>query len=82
MDIVITNSALRKFLETPADIDTLSKNISLCGPTFDRVKQIENDSIFEIEISFQESLLEKIYSNGMVRMMSQIKFLMENIKLT
>lgn len=49
MDIKITNSSLRKFLETPADIDTLSENISLCGPTFDRIHKIDNDYIFEIE---------------------------------
>ncbi len=50
MDIIITESSLRRFLETPADVETLSKNISLCGPTFDRVKKVENDHVFEIEV--------------------------------
>lgn len=50
MDIKITNSSLRKFLETPADVDTLAENISLCGPTFDRIhKTDDGDYIFEIE---------------------------------
>ncbi len=49
MDIIITDSALRKFLETPADPKTLSENISLCGPTFDRIKKIDNDYVYDIE---------------------------------
>lgn len=50
MDIIITDSSLRKFLETPADSDTLRQNISLCGPTFDRVNKTDNDYIYEIEV--------------------------------
>lgn len=49
MDIVITDSALKIFLETSADPQTLGENISLCGPTFDRIKKIKDDYIYEIE---------------------------------
>ncbi len=49
MDFIITDSALRKFLKTEADADTLAKDISLCGPTFDRLKKIEGDIVYEIE---------------------------------
>ncbi len=49
MDIVITDSSLRKFLETSATAEELSQNISLCGPTFDRLKKIGGDYIYEIE---------------------------------
>ncbi len=50
MDIVITDSALRKFLETNADCETIAKDVSLCGPTFDRLRKIEEDTIYEIEV--------------------------------
>ncbi|KKS94556.1 MAG: Phenylalanine-tRNA ligase beta subunit [Candidatus Collierbacteria bacterium GW2011_GWB1_44_6] len=49
MDIIITDSALRKFLDTTADAEVISKHVSLCGPTFDRIKKVPNDYIFEIE---------------------------------
>ena len=50
MDIILTDSAIRKFLETSADSDILSRNVSLCGPTFDRVKKIDGDYIYDIEV--------------------------------
>jgi len=49
MDIVLTDSSLRKFLDTPANSDILSQNVSLCGPTFDRTKQVGDDYVYEIE---------------------------------
>ena len=49
MDIVITDSSIRKFLDTPADSEMLSQNVSLCGPTFDRIKKIDGDFVYEIE---------------------------------
>lgn len=49
MDIILTDSAIRKFLETPASSEDLSQKVSLCGPTFDRTKKIEGDYIYEIE---------------------------------
>ncbi|KKT30355.1 MAG: Phenylalanine-tRNA ligase beta subunit [Microgenomates group bacterium GW2011_GWC1_44_10] len=49
MDIIISDSALRKFLDTPATAEILSQNISLCGPTFDRTKKIAGNYIYEIE---------------------------------
>lgn len=49
MDIIITDSSLRKFLQTDATGDVLGQNVSLCGPTFDRIKKIDGDYIYEIE---------------------------------
>lgn len=49
MDIIITDSSIRKFLETSADSNTLSRNLSLCGPTFDRIKKVDDDYVYEIE---------------------------------
>ncbi|EKD52569.1 MAG: hypothetical protein ACD_61C00302G0001, partial [uncultured bacterium] len=39
MDIIITDSSLKKFLQTNAEGETLAQNVSLCGPTFDRIKK-------------------------------------------
>src|SRR3989339_1178352 len=49
MDIVLTDSSIRKFLDTSANSDVLSQNVSLCGPTFDRTKQIGDDYVYDIE---------------------------------
>jgi len=50
MNIIITDSSLRKFLETPAKAETLSQNLSLCGPTFDQVTKIGDDFVYHIEV--------------------------------
>lgn len=49
MDIKITDSSLRRFLETQASTAEITEKVSLCGPTFDRIHQVDNDTIFEIE---------------------------------
>lgn len=49
MDIILTDSSIRKFLETKATSKDLSQKASLCGPTFDRIKKIDGDFIYEIE---------------------------------
>lgn len=50
MDIKITDQALRKFLDTTATPKELAKIVSLCGPTFDRVNQENDDCVYDIEI--------------------------------
>lgn len=50
MDIILTDTALRRFLKSSVDNQNLSEKISLCGPTFDRVKKVEGDTLYEIEI--------------------------------
>lgn len=49
MDIILTDSSIRKFLETKATSQDISQKVSLCGPTFNRVKKIDDDFIYEIE---------------------------------
>jgi phenylalanyl-tRNA synthetase beta chain len=49
MDIIITDSSLKKFLKTNAEGELLAQNVSLCGPTFDRIKKNDGDYIYEIE---------------------------------
>lgn len=50
MDIILTDTALRRFLKSSVDSQNLSQKISLCGPTFDRVKKVDGDTLYEIEI--------------------------------
>lgn len=50
MDIKITDKSLRYFLETPTNPENLAKEVSLCGPTFDRIKKIKDDYLYEIEV--------------------------------
>lgn len=50
MNIKITDKALRHFLHTPSTAEEIASNVSLCGPTIDRVEKADNDYLYEIEI--------------------------------
>ncbi|HOX95903.1 MAG TPA: phenylalanine--tRNA ligase subunit beta [Candidatus Woesebacteria bacterium] len=50
MDIKITDKALRFFLDSPIKPVDLAQTISLCGPTFDRLHQLDDDYLYEIEV--------------------------------
>jgi len=50
MDIKLTNKSLRYFLDTPSTVKKLARDISLCGPTFDRYTKVNNDYVFDIEV--------------------------------
>ncbi len=50
MDIKITDSALRQFLDTKLSPSELGLKVSLCGPTFDRIHSLDHDSLYEIEV--------------------------------
>lgn len=50
MNIKITDRALRKFLDTSCTPERLAREISLCGPTFDKVSKIGNEYLYEVEI--------------------------------
>lgn len=49
MDIKIPDSLLRKFLETKASVHQITDNLSLCGPTVDRLEKIGGQFVYEIE---------------------------------
>lgn len=51
MDIKILDSWLRDFLDTPAKPADIAKNLSLCGPSVERVEKTGGDSIYDIEIT-------------------------------
>lgn len=50
MDIRLTDSSIRKFLKTEATPHILADMLSLCGPTVDKLEQVQNDWVYHIEI--------------------------------
>jgi phenylalanyl-tRNA synthetase beta chain len=51
MDIKILDSWLREFLETTAKPADLAKDLSLCGPSIERVEKYESDFVYYIEVT-------------------------------
>jgi phenylalanyl-tRNA synthetase beta chain len=51
MDIRILDSWLRDFLITKAAPSEIAKYLSACGPSVERIEKIENDYIYDIEIT-------------------------------
>ena len=50
MDILITESDLRQYLETNANLQTITDALCESGPTVDRVKNLSDDKLLEIEV--------------------------------
>src|SRR3989344_1540919 len=52
MDLKISNSWLKKFLNTKATPSDIAKYLSLCGPSIERTKKTEdNDYIYNVEVT-------------------------------
>lgn len=51
MDIKISDNWLRDFLETPARPDDIARDLSLCGPSVERIEKIGKDSVYDIEVT-------------------------------
>lgn len=51
MDIKILDSWLREFLDTNAKPSEIAKYLSLCGPSVERIHEIESDFVYDIEIT-------------------------------
>ena len=49
MDIKLTDSSIRRFLQTTISPAQLAEKMSLCGPTFDRIHKEGEDVVYEIE---------------------------------
>jgi len=49
MDIKLPDSTLRKYLSTKASPEKIMEALTLCGPSVDRLNQVENDYVYEIE---------------------------------
>lgn len=50
MDIKLTHSIISEYLDTPAPVAEIARLLSLCGPTVDRLHQLKNDWIYDIEV--------------------------------
>lgn len=51
MNIKITYNWLKEYLKTDATPQDLQKYLSLCGPGVERIEKIDNDFVFDIEIT-------------------------------
>ncbi|MCA9368664.1 MAG: phenylalanine--tRNA ligase subunit beta [Pseudomonadales bacterium] len=51
MNILIPHTWLKEHLETEADPKTIQKNVSLCGPSVERIYDIEGDNVYDIEVT-------------------------------
>lgn len=50
MDILLTHKALSEFLQTDCQPPEIARLVSMCGPTFDRIHQLNDDYLYEIEV--------------------------------
>src|SRR3989338_8078783 len=51
MNIKITHNWLTEYLETDATPDEIQKYLSLCGPSVERVTRVDDDYVYDIEIT-------------------------------
>lgn len=51
MNILIPDSWLREYLKTKATPKQIKECLSLCGPSVERINQVDKDVIYEIEIT-------------------------------
>lgn len=51
MNILIPDSWLREFLKTKATPAQIKEYLSLCGPSVERVKKVEGDMVYDMEIT-------------------------------
>ncbi len=51
MNILVPDSWLREFLKTKATPQQIKDYVSLCGPSVERVRKADGDSIYDIEVT-------------------------------
>jgi len=51
MDIKILDSWLKDYLDTKATPTDIAKYLSLCGPSVERIKKLDKDFVYDIEIT-------------------------------
>ena len=51
MNILIPDSWLREYLQTEADPETIAREVSLSGPSVERIEEIEAEPVYDIEIT-------------------------------
>lgn len=70
MNILLPDSWLREYLETDATPQQIKNCLSLCGPSVERINQVNNDSVYEIEITSNRIDMASVY--GIAREASAI----------
>jgi phenylalanyl-tRNA synthetase beta chain len=61
MNILVPDSWLREFVKTKATPKEVASSLSLCSQSVERVTRVENDSIYEIEITTNRSDCLSVY---------------------
>lgn len=61
MNILLPDSWLREYLETEATPQQLKDCLSLCGPSVERINKVNNDYIYEIEITSNRVDMASVY---------------------
>src|SRR5260221_832711 len=61
MDIIISDNWLRDFLKTKATVDVIAKDLSLCGPSIERVIKNKKDTTYLIEVTTNRVDMASIY---------------------
>src|SRR3989344_4886371 len=51
MDLLIPDNWLRDYLKTKASPEEIAKNLSLCGPSFERIKEGKTGPIHSVEVT-------------------------------
>lgn len=51
MDIKVPDSWLREYLKTKAAPEKIAECVSLCGPSIERVREVEGETVYEIEVT-------------------------------
>src|SRR3989338_8089329 len=61
MNILIPDSWLREYLETPAIPSQIKECLSLCGPSVEKVEKVDDDYIYHIEITSNRVDMAGVY---------------------
>lgn len=51
MNIKLPYSWIKEYLDTDVSAEELQKHVSLCGPSFERIDDIDGEKVFDIEIT-------------------------------
>ena len=61
MNILIPDSWLREYLETEAKPDDIKHCLSLCGPSIEKINNLAEETIYEIEITSNRVDMASVY---------------------
>ncbi len=61
MDIKILDSWLREYLDTGATPQKIAEYMSLCGPSIERIEKLEEDKVYNIEVTTNRVDMMSVY---------------------